>query len=122
MDNTWQKKIWKRKLMSVVPSSIEMLLSMKIINIPPTQDWTDRIKEQLKKISINISKNIWASLEAQTVNSLPAMRETRVRFLGREDPLEREMAIHSSTLAWRIPWMEEPDRLQSMGSQRVGHD
>ena len=122
MDNTWQKKIWKRKLMSVVPSSIEMLLSMKIINIPPIQDWTDRIKEQLKKISINISKNIWASLEAQTVNSLPAMRETRVRFLGREDPLEREMAIHSSTLAWRIPWMEEPDRLQSMGSQRVGHD
>ena len=122
MDNTWQKKIWKRKLMSVVPSSIEMLLSMKIINIPPTQDWTDRIKEQLKKISINISKNIWASLEAQTVKRLPAMRETWVRFLGQEDPLEREMAIHSSTLAWRIPWMEEPDRLQSMGSQRVGHD
>ena len=103
MDNTWQKKIWKRKLMSVVPSSIEMLLSMKIINIPPIQDWTDRIKEQLKKISINISKNIWASLEAQTVNSLPAMRETRVRFLGREDPLEREMVTHSSILAWRIP-------------------
>ena len=50
------------------------------------------------------------------------MRETRVRSLGREDPLEREMAIHSSTLAWKIPWMEEPDRLQSMGSQRVGYD
>ena len=54
------------------------------------------------------------------VKRLPAMRETRVRFLGQEDPLEKEMAIHSSTLAWKIPWMEEPDRLQSMGSQRVG--
>ena len=64
----------------------------------------------------------WASLVAQTVKRLPAMQETWVRFLGREDPLEEEMAIHSSTLAWRIPWMEEPDRLQSMGSQRVGDD
>ena len=56
------------------------------------------------------------------VKRLPAMQESRVRFLGREDPLEKEMAIHSSTLAWKIPWMEEPDRLQSMGSQRVRHD
>ena len=63
-----------------------------------------------------------ASLVAQTVKRLPAMWETRVRFLGREDPLEKEMAIHSSTLAWKIPWREEPDRLQSMGLQRVGHD
>ena len=46
----------------------------------------------------------------------------RVRFLGREDPLEKEMAIHSSTLAWKIPWTEKPDRLQSMGSQRAGHN
>ena len=56
-----------------------------------------------------------------SLKCLPAMWETRVRFLGREDPLEKEMAIHSSTRAWKIPWMEEPDRLQSMGSQRVGH-
>ena len=63
-----------------------------------------------------------ASLVAQMVKHLPAMRETWVRFLGWEDPLEKEMAIHSSTLAWKIPWTEEPDRLQSMGSQRVGHD
>ena len=62
------------------------------------------------------------SLVAQTVKRLPAMRETRVQSLGREDPLEKEMAIHSSTLAWKIPWMEEPDRLQSMGSQRVRRD
>ena len=48
---------------------------------------------------------------------LPGMRETQVRLLGREDPLEKEMATHSSTLAWRIPWREEPGRLQSMGSQ-----
>ena len=53
---------------------------------------------------------------------LPAMRETRLRSLGREDPVEKEMATHSSTLAWKIPWTEEPGRLQSMGSQRVGHD
>ena len=55
------------------------------------------------------------------VKRLPAMLETRVRFLGEKDPLEKEMAIHSGTLAWKIPWMEEPDRLQSMGSQRVGN-
>ena len=59
---------------------------------------------------------------AQKVKCLPAMRETGVRSLGWEDPLEKEMAIHSCTLAWKIPWMEEPDRLQSMGSQRVRHD
>ena len=56
------------------------------------------------------------------VKRLPAMWETRVQFLGQEDPLGKEMAIHSSTLAWKIPWTEEPDRLQSMGLQRVGHD
>ena len=55
------------------------------------------------------------------VKRLPTMRETRVRSLGREDPLEKEMATHSSTLAWRNPWMEEPGGLQSMGPQRVGH-
>ena len=55
------------------------------------------------------------SLVAQTVKRLTAMRETRVGFLGQEDPLEKEMAIHSSTLAWKIPWTEEPDRVQSMG-------
>ena len=56
------------------------------------------------------------------VKLLPAVLETWVRFLGREDPLEKEMATHSSILAWRIPWMEEPGGLQSMGLQRVGHD
>ena len=63
-----------------------------------------------------------ASLVAQMVKRLPAMWETQVQSLGWEDPLEKEMAIHSSTLAWKIPWMEEPDRLQTMWSQRVRHD
>ena len=56
------------------------------------------------------------------VKNLPATQETRVQSLGREDPLEKEMATHSSILAWRIPWTEEPRRLQSMGLQRVEHD
>ena len=63
------------------------------------------------------------SLVAQMVKHLSTMWETQVRSLGWEDPLlEKEMAIHSSTIAWKIPWTEEPGRLQSMGSQRVGHD
>ena len=59
---------------------------------------------------------------AQAVKRLPTMQETWVRSLGPEGTLEKEMAIHSSILAWKIPWMEEHGRLQSMGSQRVGHD
>ena len=59
---------------------------------------------------------------AQTVKRLSAMLETQVRSLGWEDTLEKEMAAHSSILAWKIPWMVEPGRLLSMGSQRVGHD
>ena len=59
---------------------------------------------------------------AQTVKRLPTVRETWVRSLGQEDLLEKEMATHSSTLAWKIPWTEERSMLQSMGSQRVGHD
>ena len=83
-------------------------------------------KKKLQKVPksnvIYIVFTIGASLVAQMVKRLPAMQETRVRFLGWEDPLEKEMAIPSSTLAWKIPWTEEPDRLQFMGSQRVGHD
>ena len=59
---------------------------------------------------------------AQLVKPLPAMQETKVQSLDREDPLEKEMATHSSTHAWKIPWIEKPGGLQSMGSQRVGHD
>ena len=67
-------------------------------------------------------KRIGASLVAQSVKNLPAVQETRVQSLGWEDPLEKEMAPHSSTFAWKIPWTEEPGRLQSMGSWRVGHE
>ena len=65
---------------------------------------------------------VGASLVAQLVKNLPAMQETQVQSLGQEDPLEKGMVTHSSILAWRIPWMEEPGRLQSMRSQRVRHD
>ena len=62
------------------------------------------------------------TLVAQSVKNLPAMQETGVRSLGREDPLEKEMATPSSILSWRLPWTEEPGGLQSVGSQRVRHD
>ena len=63
-----------------------------------------------------------ASLVAQMIKNLPAMQETRVRFLSQKNPLEKGMATHFSILAWKIPWREEPDGLQSMGLQRVRHD
>ena len=63
-----------------------------------------------------------ASPVAQIVKRLPAMRETQVQSLDWEDPLEKERVTHSGTLAWKIPWMEEPGQLQSMGLQRVGHN
>ena len=72
-----------------------------------------------------IEHHVWASLMAQWVENPPAMQETeetQVRSLGQEDSLEKEMATHSSVLAWKIPWTEEPGGLQSMGSQRVRHD
>ena len=62
------------------------------------------------------------SLVAQRVKGLPAMRETQVRSVGQEDPLEKEMATHCSILAWKIPWTEEPGRLHTIGSERVGHN
>ena len=69
-----------------------------------------------------VSSSLVASLVAQTVKRLPTMREIHVQSLGWEDPLEKEMATHSSILAWKISWMEEPGWLLSMGSQRVVHD
>ena len=79
-------------------------------------------KEDEKILQFAGDLSTWASLVAQMVKCLPVMGETRVRSLGWEDPLEKEMATHSSTLAWKIPWMEELGRLQSMGLQRVRHD
>ena len=74
-------------------------------------------------VCVNVSvKCIWTSLVAQMVKRLSTMQESLVPSLGREDPLEKEIATHSSILAWKIPWMEEPGRLLSVGSQRVGHN
>ena len=69
-----------------------------------------------------LSSMCGAYLVTQTVKNLPAVWESWIPFLGQEDPLEKGMAIHSSIIAWRIPWTEEPGRLQSMGSQRVRLD
>ena len=69
-----------------------------------------------------LGSSIQDSLVAQTVKRLPAMQDTWVQSLGQEEPLEMEMAIHSSTLAWTMPWTEEAGGLQSMGLQRVGHN
>ena len=71
---------------------------------------------------LRVQLGLRASLVAQTVKRPTARRETWVRSLGQEDPLQKEMATHSSTLAWEIPWMDEPGRLQSLGSQRVRRD
>ena len=71
---------------------------------------------------ISHTSKVMLKMMVQWVKCLPTMQETRVRSLGWEDPLEKEMATHSSTLAWKIPWTEKPGRLQSMGSQRVRHD
>ena len=74
------------------------------------------------KLCRSLNVRFGASLVAQRLKCLPGMQETQVWYLGWEDPLEKEMTTHSSTLAWRIPWREAPGGLQSMGSQRVGHD
>ena len=70
----------------------------------------------------NYIEHYRASLVAQTVQNQPAIQETQVQSLGWEDPLEKGMATHSSILAWKVPWTEEPGGPESMGSQRVGHD
>ena len=76
----------------------------------------------LRRVINDSLKELWTSLVAQMVKRLSTMQETWVRSLGRDDPLEKEMAIYSSTIAWKIPWTEEPGRVQSMGSQRVRHN
>ena len=81
---------------------------------------TERDRERILGILLGLS--LLPPLVAQTVKRLPTMWETQVRSLGREDPLEKEMVTHSSILAWKTPRTEKPGRLQSRGSQRVGHD
>ena len=85
--------------------------------ITADSDCSHEIKRRLL-----LGRKVRTSLVAQTVKRLSTMRETRDRSLGWEDPLQKEMAIHSRTIAWEVPWTEEPGRLQSTGLQRVGHD
>ena len=82
----------------------------------------DECKDLCIRIFIVLSFSAVVFLVAQTVKRLPATQETWVQSLGQEDPLEKGMAIHSSILAWRIPWTEEPGELQSMRSKRLGQD
>ena len=114
------------------------LYTNPIMRVPPS--WPNYFPKALPLITITLNVRLstdefWdikkfspyypsfgASLVAQRIKRLPAMQETQARSLGWEDPLEKETATHSSTLAWRIPWTEEPGGLQSTGSQRVGHD
>ena len=106
-------------LPSVFPS-IKVFSNKSALRIRWPQYWSFSFSiSPSNKYSGLISFRIRASLVAQ---SLPAVWETPVRALGQEDPLEKEMATHPSTLAWKIPWMEEPGGLQSTGSQRVRHD
>ena len=94
------------------------MLPIQLQRIPPLELSEQQSgREDLEYIII-----YWTSLVAQMVKHLPTVRETWVQSLGWEDPLEKEMATHSSVLAWKIPWTEEPGRLQSTGSQRVGHN
>ena len=81
-----------------------------------------RVKQTSPALQADSSLPTWTSLVAETVKCLSTMQETQVRSLGWEDPLEKEMATHSSILAWEISWTEEPGGLQSTGSQRAGHN
>ena len=92
---------------------------MKIRQLLSPRKMKDCIRKRLVLVDF---LDILTFLMVQNVKSLPAMQETWVQFLGWKDPLEKEIATHSSILAWRIPWTEEPGGLQSMGSQRIGHD
>ena len=95
---------------------------------PHTFRWTEPVscmcRHHLQRTELNQSHplHLVASVVAQTVKNLPAMQETRVQSLYQKDSLEKGIATLSSILAWRIPWTEEPGRIRSMGSQRVGHN
>ena len=90
---------------------------MKTLRVIVGEDLEKLKLSHLQKLMVTSCNSVYGILVAQTVKNLPAMQETQARSLGQEDPLEKEMATHSSILAWRTPWTEEPDGLQSMGSQ-----
>ena len=99
-----------------------LLLSTFLVIATGGSDMISHFEDSIQcSVMIYIGKESKSGV-AQPVKNLPIMQETRFQSLGQEDPLEKEMATHSNIPAWRIPWTEEPGRLQSMGSQRVGHD
>ena len=109
------------------PSAVQLSLKEEEQSPPPGSSQHTGKNWEGKVVAIfhllDGGNSLWGtSLVVQRVKRLPTVRETWVRTLGQEDPLEKEMAAHSSTLAWKIPWMEERSRLQSTGSQRVRHD
>ena len=108
----------KHNLFSYLSPGFPHLLQA-LVGSEPYSNWSHSHKQDSRVV---LQSLVASSLVAQTVKHLPTMRETWVQSLGREDPLEKEMATPSSTLAWEIPWMEEPGRLQSVGSQRVIYD
>ena len=104
-------------------SSSKYSVKYSLENLPgPSSSHSDEPLCDPKLVSACTYWMLEIFLVAQTVKNMPAVWETQVGSLGQEDPLEKEMATHSSILAWKIPWTEEPSKLQSMGSQRVGHD
>ena len=129
----WSQTTWfqSKVQLSLQAPSWESLgersISLALLFLHMENGNSNRNNNDTQKWNVINNNNIyieiyWASLVAQRLKHLPAMRETWVQSLGREDPLEEEMATHSSILPWRIPWAEEPGGLQSTWSQRVGHD
>ena len=124
----WASAISRCKLACIewINNKVLLCSTGNYIQIPViNHNWKEYEKEYVCVwvwLPIPTHIHVWASLVAQMVKRLPTTQETRVRSLGQEDPLEKKMATHSSVLPWRIPWMEEPGGLQSMGSQRVGRN
>ena len=112
-EEIWQ---WEERMLNMpVIDTCSVCVCVEFSNLSQKSQWSCKnFKKKWTKWKFKVV--------AQTVKRLSTMRETRVRSLGQEDPLEKKMAIHSSTIAWRIPWTEKPGRLQSMGSQKVRHD
>ena len=134
LEDVFVKSTLSRYLDIITKLTLALPFSHAIIYTPMhTHTWHSQIQDKLVfwMLKIKCPENVFQEvhyyclllfLVAQSVKNLSAVQETRVWFLGWEDPLEKEMATHSSILAWKISWTEEPGGLQSMGSQRVGHD